>query len=304
MRVSDQGGAQDIDPESREGRLIQLGLLYDDTIITQSARTVDFNGQAVIPRYVYTDKDNGGQDLSVHAALLKLVFGLNESMTISATIPWLDKSMTRVNSGSGQKETLRSQGIGDVPVVGKYRFYQDAGLGKTTELAALFGLELPMGRTDLEDGGMRLPQPMQSGSGGMDAILCSAFTRVDGRWLLNSDLIVKVNSEADGFRFGNSYRFDIGGQFRLIPAEYVSFTQTTVNLVLEFNAIYAEKNSAGGVAIYNSGGSKIFLTPGLQVLVSESLLFETAVQIPILMELPGSQFEESYRFILGMRARF
>ncbi len=303
-RVSEQGGTQEIDPESREGQLIQLGLLYDDTIVTQSARTVDFNGQAVVPRYVYTDKDKGAQELSVHAALLKLVFGINEKMTISATIPWLDKSMTRINAGSGQKETLRSQGIGDVPVVGKARIYQDAGLGETTEAAAIFGLELPVGRTDLEDGGMRLPQPMQSGSGGMDAILGVAFTRVDGRWQVNSDLIAKINSEANDFRFGNSYRFDIGGVFRLIPAKYVSFTQTTVNLVLELNTIYAEKDSAGGVTVYDSGGTKIFLTPGIQVLVSENLLFESAVQLPILLELPGSQFEENYRFILGMRARF
>jgi hypothetical protein len=168
----------------------------------------------------------------------------------------------------------------------------------------MFGLELPVGRTDLEDGGLRLPQSMQLGSGSLDAILGFAFTRVAGRWLFNSDLIGKFNSEANGFRFGNSYRFDMGAQFRLIPVKYVSFTQTTVNLVLEVNTIYSEKNSAAGVSVYDSGGTKVFLAPGIQVLVNESLLFESAVQIPLLLELPGSQFEENYRFILGLRARF
>ncbi len=54
----------------------------------------------------------------------------------------------------------------------------------------------------------------------------------------------------------------------------------------------------------DSGGFKAFATPGLQLIVSESVLFEAAVQIPVYRDLHGSQLEENFRAILGMRVRF
>ena len=62
---------------SRADRLADLGLLYDDTIVTQSARTVDFNGQALVPRYIYTDLDQGDRKLTVQVAATRVVFGLD-----------------------------------------------------------------------------------------------------------------------------------------------------------------------------------------------------------------------------------
>ena len=144
--------SQDLERGGRAGhqrRLEDLALLYDDTIVTQSARTVDFNGQAVVPRYIYTSKEKGDRDLDVHVASTRAVFGINENLTVGITIPYVNKRLRRTNPSSGQRETLRSDGIGDVPIVGKYRFFQDAGAGETTEAAAIFGLELPTGRTSV-----------------------------------------------------------------------------------------------------------------------------------------------------------
>ena len=117
-------------------------------------------------------------------------------------------------------------------------------------------------------------------------------------------MLSKINSEADDYRFGNTYRFDVGGQFRLYPARYVSYDQTTVNLVLELNTSYAERDSFQGSTQRDTGGFNMFLTPGLQVIVSENVLFETAVLLPVLQDLHGSALEEDYRLIVGMRARF
>ena len=285
-------------------RLEDLALLYDDTIVTQSARTVDFNGQAVVPRYIYTDKDKGGRDLAVNVVSTKAVFGLNENMTVGVTIPYVNKRLRRTNPTSGQPETLRSDGVGDLPIVGKYRFFQDSGAGETTEAAVIFGLELPTGRTNITEGGMRLEQPLQPGSGSVDAILGGAFTRVDGRWLVNANILGKINSEADDYRFGNTYRFDIGGQFRLYPARYERFDQTTVNLIVELNTIYAEEDTFQGSTLADTGGLKMFVTPGLQVIVTENVLFEGAVQLPAILNLHGSQLEENLRVIFGLRVRF
>ena len=297
-------GQEGVGQGDRQRRLADLALLYDDTIVTQSARTVDFNGQSIVPRFSYTESEKGDRDLRVRVATTRFVFGLNENLTLGLTIPYVNKSLERSNPSSGMRETLRSDGLGDVPVMGKYRFFQKSGAGETTEAAVIFGLELPSGRTNVEDGGSRLSQPLQPGSGSLDAILGVAFTRVDGRWLLNADLIGKFNTEADDYRFGNTYRFDVGAQYRVYPGRYESFDQTTVNLVAELNSSYAEQSTFQGATLPDTGGLKVFATPGIQVIVSENMLFEGAIQIPVIRSLRGSQLEEKFRIIFGLRARF
>ena len=283
----------------REDR-IDLALAYDDTIVAQSARTVDFNGQAFVPRYIHVEKSGGGSELDVDVALLNFVFGVNEDFTVRLGLPYVTKRLDQ----PGSAPTLNWEGLGDAPLLGKYRFYQKTGRGETTEAAALFGLELPTGRDGVSDQGMTLPQPLQPGSGSLDAILGGAFTRVDGRWLLNADLIAKLNSEANDFRFGNEVRADIGGQYRIHPARYERFDQLTVNLVAELNGSWAGHDRQGGSSVPDSGGSKLFVTPGVQVILNRYFLLEAAVQVPVVMDLNGDQLEEDFVSIVGIRARF
>ena len=283
-----------------ELQLENLGLVYDDTIVTQSARTVDFNGQAVVPRFVQVKKSGGGRDLSVSTALTKVVFGLREDVTLAVTLPYVSKRLEQ----PGGSPTLRSEGLGDTPVVAKYRFYQRTGLGETTEAAAIFGLELPTGRDGVSTGGVTLPPPLQPGSGSLDAILGGAFTRIRGRWLLNADLLAKVNSEANDYRFGTVIRADVGGHYRAYPARYERYDQPTLNLVAELNGVWSDRDSQDGTRVDNSGGTVLFVTPGLQFILNQSLLFEGAVQLPVVMDLNGTQLEQDYAAILGLRIRF
>ena len=293
-------GYSETTPARDDPRLVQLGLLYDDTIVTESGRTVDFNGQAVVPRYIHVEKSGSGADLAVDVAVTNVVFGLNKNFTVKLGIPYVTKRLDR----PGAAPTLRSEGLGDVPLVGKYRFYQKTGLGETTEAAAIFGFELPTGRDGVSDGGILLPAPLQPGSGSLDAILGGAITRVDGRWLVNADLIAKINSEASNYRFGNVLRADVGGQYRVHPARYDRFDQLTVNLVAELNSVWLGRDRLDGASVEASGGLKLFVTPGIQVILNRYFLVEAAVQIPVVMNLNGSQLEEDYVAIVGLRARF
>ena len=77
-----------------------------------------------------------------------------------------------------------------------------------------------------------------------------------------------------------------------------------MNLIAELNTSYAEHDSFQGAVAPDTGGLKVFATPGLQIIVSENVLFEGAIQLPVYRDLRGSQLEENYRVILGLRARF
>ncbi len=285
---------------SRDPRLDGLGLVYDDTVITTSARTVDFNGQALVPRLIHVKKSGAGQDLAVDMAVTKVVFGLSQDLTLAVVLPYVSKRLDPGGTGA----TRRAEGLGDSTLIGKYRFFQHTAVAETTEAALLFGFELPTGRDDVRDDGLLLPQPLQPGSGSLDLLLGGAFTRIRGRWLFNTDLIAKLNSEANDYSFGDSVHFDIGGHYRLTPARYERFDQLTVNLVGELNGSWAEADRSGGTSLDNSGGTKLLVTPGMQVILNQSLLFEAALQLPLWMDLKGTQLEEDYVAVVGLRFRF
>ncbi|TDJ68337.1 MAG: hypothetical protein E2O39_13345 [Planctomycetota bacterium] len=87
-----------------EASLADLALAYDDTIVTQSARTVDFNGQAFLPRYIHVQKSGSGADLDVDIEVANSVFGINENFTVRLGLPYVTKLLDR----PGAAPTLRS----------------------------------------------------------------------------------------------------------------------------------------------------------------------------------------------------
>jgi len=297
------------------GAIDDIGMHLDDTIFTASARTVDFNGQALIPRVtvfratsLYDGNEHVGdpldRELTVVATSLRGVVGLNEDVTLAVTVPYVSKALeTRMG---GRRVRLNASGLGDVAVTGKWRFFKDQDLGETTELAAFLGVELPSGRGGIHDGGIRLPQPLQPGSGSFDGTAGVALSRLwdGGRWLVNADTFFKFNTEANGYRFGHVLRFDVGAQYRIYPDEYESFDQTTVNLIIELNGHWAAKDTAGGDRIDTTGGVELFLSPGVQVIVNEDLLFEAGVQIPFFRDLNGPQLARDFLATAGLRWRF
>lgn len=287
-----------------------------DTIFTASARTRDFNGQGLIPRFTYREaghtydgaqqeRDPLDRRLRTYVATLRGVFGLHEDVTLSLTIPAVVKQL-RSRDATGRRIRLESAGLGDTTATAKWRFFRDTELGGTTEAAALLGLELPTGRDDLRDGGARLPPPLQPGSGSVDGLLGLAFTRVGdgGRWLLNADLIYRVNSEANDYRFGNVLRFDLGGQLRVYPWRYERYDQITLNLICELNGRYAEKDTASGDRLRNTGGLTLLAAPGVQLIAGESFLLEAGVQVPILRHLQGPQLGLDVAATVGSRWLF
>ena len=53
-----------------------------------------------------------------------------------------------------------------------------------------------------------------------------------------------------------------------------------------------------------TGGLKLFVSPGIQAIITDSLLLETGVQIPVYRDLNGPQLAEDFRVTAGLRWRF
>ncbi len=81
---------------------------------------------------------------------------------------------------------------------------------------------------------------------------------------IDTEAAYKFNTEADGFEFGDEARFDLSVQYRLWPRDIGAGTPGFLYGVLEGNLVHQAKNRASGVRDPNSGGTVLFLAPGLQ----------------------------------------
>ncbi|MBI2447653.1 MAG: transporter, partial [Candidatus Omnitrophica bacterium] len=114
----------------------------------------------------------------------------------------------------------------------------------------------------------------------------------------------QFNTEDNNFEFGDVLKYNLAYQKRILPQvlpERGVYSQ--VNLVLEFNGEYAQKDKSGGSIIEDSGGNTLFISPGIQW-VTKRWILETSIQLPVIQDLNGSQIETDYIAVTSLRLTF
>ena len=121
-----------------------------------------------------------------------------------------------------------------------------------------------------------------------DPIVGLVFTLRRDEVFFDADLLYQLNTGRGRFSH-DALRYDASLALRL-------FSGTTQrDIAWEFNAV-AELN---GRYVVN-GAHEVFLSPGVQ-LVTEQLILETSIQLPVIQDLPTGQPETNYRIITGLR---
>jgi hypothetical protein len=261
-----------------------------------SPRTQFFEGTAFRSFFRLIHKSRGDDDLDILQVPVILSYAFRTDTTVTVVFPYVRKKLEMGGTA------FKAGGLGDIRLLGKYRFYRKDSPRGRTQAAALFGLKLPSGSDSETDGGMRLPAPLQPGSGSLDLILGLALGKSTAFYNLEGGVTYKVNSEANDFRFGNTVNYDLSLQYKTYPGWPIRDAQ--MNLTLELNGVYAAKNETDGVTLANSGGNTLFLSPGVQYILTGNFLLEASGQLPILQDLNGSQLETDYAVLFGFRYLF
>ena len=281
-----------------------------------NARTLFGGFSLIVPEFrvtVKTDLLTDGEEttdpldreLTVYEETLTAVYGVTGDFTVALTLPIVQKTL-KFTTSTGSRAKIHSSGVGDLSLVGVYRFYRrDVPLG-TTQLSFIGGLELPTGSNDRTDsdvpaltGGTstRIPRDLQPGSGSVDGIVgLAAFQNFD-RLSFYGSLQGKINSEADDFKFGNRLHYDLA-------ADYVLLKERNLFLILEFNGRYEARSEENERDVRNSGGHSLFISPGLQYLPLPYLILETSIQLPIFEELNATQLGTDFSIVVGLRYLF
>ena len=248
------------------------------------------------------DPSAADRDLEVLGGISVLGYGATSDLALFGVLPYLDKRLELTDT-SGQRIARSTRGIADAQLFARYTVFQRDLPGRNFRIAPFFGLELPTGDDDDSDSFGRLPATLQLGSGSWDPLggVIATYQTLD--YQLDAQVSYKANTEANDFEFGDEFRFDASLQYRLWPRELGGGVPGFLYGVVETNLLHQAKNEIGATKDPNSGGTKLFLSPGLQY-VTKRWVLEAIVQLPVVQDLNGTALEDDFTVRSGFRVNF
>jgi len=204
---------------------------------------------------------------------LELVYGITGDWAAGVELPYAYK----------KEGSESSNGLADIQLFTKYRFWRQDSLGLQESAAVMFAVNLNNGDEKAEP---------KLGNGANDFITGLTYGYESLKWYRWASVRYRLNGENDvGFHAGNKTLVDFVAGWRPTLPEYIK--PDTVWL-LELNTAISEKSELNGNQLSNSGGIESFLSPGI-FWTMRNFAIKAGIQIPIYSDLKGSQEKSDYR---------
>ena len=145
-------------------------------------------------------------DMDMRTHMLHAMYAFNEKTTLMLLGQYIDKSMDHVTR-TGRRFTTSVKGVGDTGLLINRLLSGDDFVGHRTTLQV--GLNLPTGSTSKKDvtpqGKVRLPYPMQLGSGTYDLKLGADYQHMSNHWSAGTSLMstTRMGENDEGYTLGN-----------------------------------------------------------------------------------------------------
>ena len=282
---------------------------------TNTSLTVGFQSNALrtFSRFVARNRleidgtevaDREDREVFVFAQVLAVPVRLGPGTVLTVAAPILRKE-TNFTAPGAARTGFAASGLGDVTLTLKQRFYHNDFLGGGLQAALIGGLKLPTGSSHQRDAqGSPLSRGLQPGTGSVDVPLGLVFTAFRDRVGFNADLLYQFNNRSDGFRFGDETKIDLALGYRLFPTKYKSIRDKSLSAYLELNTALSQRADFNQLEISDSGGTIVFLTPGIQAVLNPRFLVEAAFQVPVFQRLNGTQLAFAPTANFGIRLLF
>ncbi len=239
---------------------------------------------------------------------LGLDYSLNQDWGINLQLPYIRRDHSTLGTasdgitagdGGGQYDSSTSA-MGDVKLVVRYQ-----GLNKLHNIGLMLGLKLPTGsytQTGTSSdagapGSVAIDRGLQPGTGTSDLILGAYASRqLQGDWdSFIQGIYQRALNSRDNYRPGNGINLNLG-------IRYTGFEKWTPSLQL--NARKVAHDSGSNADTSSTGGTLIYLSPGVSVPASEQLALYGFVQLPLYQDVRGVQLTPRYTVSVGARWTF
>ncbi len=230
-----------------------------------------------------------------------LGYGITPDLAAFFVLPYRDKQIRATTDSERSKR--KTHGFGDIRSFARYTLYSKDEKGKTCRLAAFGGIQIPSAEDNKKDDIGRIPTSVQLGLGIWSPFTGLVATYATLDFQIDSQLFYQSFTTANNFRVGNIAEWDASLQYRIWPCKLTAETEAFVYFVCESNLIYQEKNKVRGGRDSDSGGTVLFIDPGLQYATLRWIV-EAVVGIPAYQNLNGSALERGYFVTGGFRFNF
>ena len=235
---------------------------------------------------------------------MSIAYGLAENFQAAVTIGYYQAVRAReaeFDPGTGNTDvnTFNPDGLTDLWLTGKYRFYR----GPLGSFAAFGGVKFPTGRFDVKNSaGDRVEPSATAGSGSYDGMLGMAYSRfLTPRLTLDTSAQYTFRSEADDFRLGDRIDAGVAVAYRFTE-DIKQFPQ--LGVFAEANMRHLFKSEDHGVSDPNTGGTALFLTPGMRVGFTPHFSFTVSAPWPVVQALNGLQLKTRYKINAALTLSF
>lgn len=269
----------------------------------------------VTPQDVLQDFMVTPLDMRMDMHMIGAMYGITERITGMVMLPWKDMEMDHLTRMGGVF-TTETSGLGDIRLSSNINLLNrmdHTDDHATTRVNLNLGLSLPTGSIDKKDqtpmGYVRLPYPMQLGSGTIDPTVGLTATHSKGKVGLGvqTSATLRLYDNSNGYRLGNEYRLGGWTSYQLLPAvsaslrldgEHIGNIKGRDPLLNPMMIPTARTDLRGGTRVNALAG--VSFTP--DALQGSRLGIEFGA--PLYERLDGPQLSQDYRLRIGIQHTF
>ena len=237
---------------------------------------------------------------------LGMAYGLTDDLTVGLRLPYVWRENVSEPEDGEIRQLGNPNGLGDLVAFGQYRFFHDPA--REIHASVLLGVKTPTGRTRraTREGGV-FEAEQQPGSGSWDGIAGLSYTQQFGLFTFNaSTLYTIVTKGTQDTDLGDAFAYNAALSYRLSAGAespntedyfFLSAHRYAVDLVMELNGQWRERQTLAGRTENNSGGHQLYLSPGVRLTAGQHWSTGFSFGIPLVEHFNGRQDELDYRAV-------
>ena len=248
-------------------------------------------------------------------------YGVTDALSFYGILPFASKEQDNLGTsdGFGDLGLLVQYGfkLGERDGIrGLYRFGTEDSYGADyssddLKMSVIAGLTVPTGTTsNRDDEGNRFDMGMQPGFAAPSVTLGLAASKmIIPHFTLTGDTSVLTFTETNDGKPGNEVRFNVAGGYEIF--EKTNGFLSRLDIIGESNFLHLTKDmNEEGKKVNNSGGSILYLSPGLRATFGKHVSVGALIKIPMWKDLnneseqQGAEGLEDYRAIVTCSVSF
>ena len=223
---------------------------------------------------------------------------LTEDLNVSVDIPYVIRRSLEVEEHSLLGTKQKSEGWGDMQLMGDYRLWHK----DQQSIKGVLGVQFPTGSTkELNTQGDRFEPELQPGSGAYNYIVGGIYQNKFSRSELIANATYALTTRgAQEFEAGDILTLSAEYDYVLNPRAKNFKTSLGLDTVYQ----YEGRDAVDGVKSEDSGGHLLLAGPVVKMYTMKNLSVFGSVLFPVYQQLGGVHQELSYEYTLTARVAF